>query len=277
MGVKSLKEYTFEELDALVIDWSKRNKDIVEDDLDHLYMYNQETVARHVSEYRKYHLSKISEGFKRNVLVISDTHIPHVHKDALEALKKAYIKYDITDVIHIGDVTDAHTVSYHETSNKASGVNQELETTKEALKEWYKAFPEVTVLNSNHDGLIKRKAQTAKIPDAAIVPLNEMLGVPDWSFVDFYQIGKVQFNHGLGGTAKNRAKQMGMSVVQGHLHGQKYIEYVDHNHNTFAFQLGCLIDKDSYAMEYGKFHVAAIGFGVIMDIEGDCIPISLTC
>lgn len=290
MKTMNLKNLVFDELSENVknIDWRLPNNEIRDLHLAELVRlgYNQYTLQRHVSEYKKYclledmkdsykHILTRKKGSKRNVLIISDTHIPYENKKALEAVKQAYIDYNITDVIHIGDVHDGHNLSYHETSLEAEGANAELQTTIDAIKPWYKAFPKVTVLNSNHDGLVKRKAQSARIAEGYFKPLNEALGIPGWTFVDFLTIGDVQFNHGLGGDARSRAKQLGMSVVQGHYHGKKYVEYVDHHHNTFAMQVGCLVDKDSFAMEYGKFAVQANGFGVILDIENNPTPILL--
>jgi len=212
---------------------------------------------------------------QKNVLVISDTHIPAVHKDALQALQKAYNEYNITDVIHIGDIIDLHTVSYHETSQDAPGVNTEIELVKADLKEWYDAFPEMTIMLGNHDRLIDRKAQTSKIPEQFIKGLNDVLEVPTWSFVDSLTIGKVFFTHGIGMSAERRAQLIGKSVVQGHHHSKKYIKYVDVSHDVFGMQVGCLIDKETYNMEYAKHSVIALGFAVILDVENTPIPILL--
>ena len=269
----NIKEEVFKELKAGDYDLSLKNKEIA---LELVQIINGEygTIARAVSEYKTYISSNPTSG-TRNVLVISDTHIPAEHPEALEALKKAYELYNITDVVHIGDVVDLHTVSFHDTDRQSSGVNEEIEAVQEAIKPWYEAFPNVTVMWGNHDLLIDRKAQSSKIPEQFIKPLNEVLGVPGWTFVDSLTIGNVMFTHGTGMTAKSRAKSIGISVVSGHAHSKKYIEYVDVNHNTFGMQTGCLVDKASYNMAYAKHSVIALGFAVILDIDNNPQPILL--
>lgn len=224
-----------------------------------------------IDEYRSSH-NDVSDT-NRNVLVISDTHIPAEHKDALEALKEAYNDYNITDVVHIGDLADLHTVSYHETDRRSTGVDDEIELVRDAIKPWYDAFPDVTVCFGNHDLLIDRKSQSGNIPSQFIRPLNEVLGVPNWEFVDSLTVGKVFFTHGTGLGAKGRAKAMGISTVSGHAHSKKYIEYVDVNHNIFGMQTGCLVDKDTYNMAYAKHSIIALGFAVVLDVENDPQPI----
>ena len=64
-----------------------------------------------------------------------------------------------------------------------------------------------------------------------------------------------------------------MSVVQGHLHLQGYVEYqVGRNYKIFGMQVGCGIDKDSYALAYGRnFGKPFISCGVIL--ENGTLPI----
>ena len=161
---------------------------------------------------------------------------------------------------------DNHYSSYHETDSDGMGGLDELELAIKNLARWYKAFPNADVLIGNHDRMVMRKAQTSSIPTRWIRNYKEVLETPNWNFVDRVVYDNVQYIHGEGGTARTRAKKDLMSTVQGHLHTQCYTEWsVGAGHKIFAMQVGCGIDKDSYAMGYAKnFGTPAIGCGVIL-------------
>ena len=57
-----------------------------------------------------------------------------------------------------------------------------------------------------------------------------------------------------------------MSTVQGHVHTQSYTEWmVGTKSKIFGMQVGCGIDRKSYAMAYAKnFKKQAIGCGVVI-------------
>ena len=112
-----------------------------------------------------------------------------------------------------------------------------------------------------------RKAQTSSIPKKWIKEYKDVLEVPNWDFVDSYELDGVKYIHGENGTARTKFKKELQSVVQGHLHTQMYCDYqVGSNFRMFAMQVGCGIDHKSYAMAYAKnFGKPAIGCGVILD------------
>ena len=57
------------------------------------------------------------------------------------------------------------------------------------------------------------------------------------------------------------------STVQGRHHTDAYVQWkVGSNSKIFGMQVGCGIDKESYAMAYGKwFPKPAIGAGVVIN------------
>lgn len=201
----------------------------------------------------KLKLSSVVEKKGKNVLVIGDLHEPFCLKGYLEFCKMQYEKFDCDEVVFIGDIIDNHYSSYHETDADGMGGGQELDLAIEKIAKWYKIFPKATVLIGNHDRLIMRKAQTSAIPKAWIREYKDVLGVPNWNFVDRHVIGDVQYVHGEAGTARTKCRADMMSTVQGHLHSQCYTEwYVGANYKVFGSQVGCGIDYDSYAMGYAK-------------------------
>ena len=65
---------------------------------------------------------------------------------------------------------------------------------------------------------------------------------------------------------RDRAKNDMQSTVQGHIHTSAYVEWLVGNRNKiFGMQVGCGIDRDSYAAAYAKhYKKQAIGCGVVI-------------
>tara|TARA_S200002703_G_C3702566_1_gene215792 strand:- start:24 stop:500 length:477 start_codon:yes stop_codon:yes gene_type:complete len=141
----------------------------------------------------------------------------------------------------------------------------ELAQAIEHVEAWSKAFPEADVIIGNHDRIIMRKAFTSSVPKEWIKDYNEVLGT-SWNWVERIEYDGVQYVHGEGGTARTKAKNDFQSTVQGHIHTQAYVEWmVGNNFKLFGMQVGCGIDRNSYAAGYAKhFKKQAIGCGVVI-------------
>ena len=211
----------------------------------------------------------------RNVLVVGDLHEPFCLDTYLDFCLEQYNKYNISDVIFIGDIIDNHYSSYHETSADGMGGADELELSIKRIARWYKAFPVAKVIIGNHDRMASRKAMTGGIPSAWLKSYSEVLGTPNWEFVERYVQDNVQYVHGEGGTARTKCRADMMNTVQGHLHTQCYTEwYVGMKFRVFGTQVGCGINHESYAMAYAKYgKKPAIGCTVVL--ENGTIPINL--
>ena len=201
------------------------------------------------------------------VLVIGDLHAPFELEGYLQFCKDLKKKHKTDKVVFIGDIIDNHFSSYHETDPDGMSGGQELEAAIKVVAQWYKAFPEATVIIGNHDRLIMRKAFSSAIPKIWIKDYNDVLGTPNWVWEDRLVIDNVQYIHGEGGTARTRCKADLMSTVQGHLHTQCYTEwFVGANYKVFGTQVGCGIDFDTYAMAYAKRgKKPAVGAAVVLD------------
>ena len=57
-----------------------------------------------------------------------------------------------------------------------------------------------------------------------------------------------------------------MSTVQGHIHTKRYTEWiVGNNFKIFGMQVGCGLDRTSYAAAYAKnFKKQALGCGIVI-------------
>ena len=202
---------------------------------------------------------------ERRILVVGDLHCPFELEGYFEFCVEQYERFNCNHVVFIGDILDNHYSSYHETDPNALGGSYELNEAIKHVAKWADAFPVADVIIGNHDRLIMRKAFSSSVPKEWIKDYNEVLGT-SWHWRDRVEYDGVQYVHGEGGTARNKAKNDMQSTVQGHIHTQAYCEWmVGNNFKIFGMQVGCGIDRDSYAAAYAKhFKKQAIGCGVVL-------------
>lgn len=202
---------------------------------------------------------------ERRILIIGDLHCPFELEGYLKFCQETYAKYNCTQVVYIGDIIDNHYSSYHETDPNGMSAGDELKYAIEAVSKWSAAFPIADVTIGNHDRMIMRKSFSSGIPQEWIKSYNEVLGT-NWNWTERVEYDNVQYVHGEGGTARTKAKNDMQSTVQGHIHTACYSEWmVGRNFRVFGMQVGCGIDKTSYAAAYAKnFKKQAIGCGVVI-------------
>ncbi len=224
----------------------------------------EDTIEK-ISEYRPFipHI----EGENR-VLVIGDIHAPFTHEGYLNFCKSVYDKYNCNRVVFIGDILDNHYSSYHETDPDGYGAGEELDRAVNVVSKWVEAFPIADVTKGNHDELIMRKAFSSAIPKAWIKGYSDVLGAPDWNFVDDTIIDGVRYTHGhKTGNALTSYKRDLISTVSGHFHSKAGIDFhVGLNHRIFGMQVGSGTDDTAYALSYGKGTKKSImGCGVVLN------------
>jgi len=202
---------------------------------------------------------------QQRILVIGDLHCPFEHPRYFDHCVQTYENYACNQVIFIGDLIDSHASSRHESDPDGVSPRTELDMAIESLKKWNTAFPVADVVIGNHDRIVLRKAFSSSIPSVWIKSFNEVLGT-SWNWVARIEYDGVQYVHGEGGTARTKAKNDMQSTVQGHIHTQAYCEWmVGNNFKIFGMQVGCGIDRNSYAAAYAKhFKKQAIGCGVVI-------------
>lgn len=215
------------------------------------------------------------KGDKNNVLIIGDLHAPFNLESYLKFCRTQQEKFKCGRVIFIGDLVDNHYSSYHETDPDGLSAGDELDLAINEIQKYYKIFPEAEVIIGNHDRLVYRKAFSSGVSKRWIKEYKDVLGTPNWNFVESVELFDVNINHGEGGTAKTKMRKELQSQIQGHLHSDLYVEYiVGKNFRIFGMQVGCGINFKTYAMEYGKnFKKPAIGCGVLLN--NGTLPIAI--
>lgn len=199
--------------------------------------------------------------------VIGDLHEPFTHEEYLQFCVETFKKYGVTHVIFTGDIIDNHASSFHIPDPDAMGAGTELSMAQERIAKWVSAFPRADVILGNHDLIIMRKAFEGKIPRQWIMNFQDVLNAPGWNFTERVVYDGVQYIHGLGGSAINKARKDLMSTVQGHIHTEAYTEYiVGENFKVFGMQVGCGVDRKSYAMAYARhWPKQVLGVGIIQN------------
>lgn len=225
-----------------------------------------------------------------NWLIISDAQIPFEATKALEfcLYVQKHFGIDKDHILNVGDEVDQLFGShYPKDPNIDLSAVGEIKITKEKLKRWIKAFPNMRVAISNHGMRWAKKAVAAEIPSQMIRCYQEVLGIPEtWQYKDRWIIdgGKQRFmlKHGLGYGGQYAFKQApmveGMSVVFGHLHSSAGIARIKtdgYEKELWGMNVGCLIDPESFAFAYGKENRFKPNLSVGVVINGGTTPILL--
>jgi predicted phosphodiesterase len=223
------------------------------------------------------------------VLAIGDTHCPCMHPKYPTFLTSVFNRFQCKTVVHIGDLVDLCSMSYHEKDADLDNFEGEYHKTLKQVRKLYRRFPNVHLLLGNHDSLIQRKAQTAGFSQRIIRDYRELYRVPDgWKIHPRFtrlNIGGVLFAHGdcgKGGktAALANATAEFTSYVQGHLHQLSFvINYANQKDIVFGCQTGCGVDhkhiQQAYGVKYNQKPILSCAV-IISPREAYSIPMKLT-
>lgn len=206
-----------------------------------------------------------------NTLAIPDTHFPFEHKRALNHCVTTYERHKCKKVICTGDMIDHHRISRHTTEPDAMGAIDEIKLTLKCIKKWGEVFPVMDIILGNHDVIPYRQAKELGIPDYYLKDLQTIYKMPKrWKFHKKLVKGNVLYLHSAGSgkyAAINKSREQSMSVVVGHTHRNGGVLYYSNpKHLYFGLNVGCLIDKNAYAMRYFEGE-PTLGCGVVYSNE----------
>jgi predicted phosphodiesterase len=220
---------------------------------------------------------KHKKGKGDRVLVIGDCHAPCMLKGYVPFLQEIYKKHDCNRVVHIGDMVDWASISYHPKAPSLKNSEAEYAKAYKQVQTLYAAFPELDILIGNHDALSERQASDVGLPVCVLKDFNQLWNVPKWNVIDRFdhiEIDGVLYQHGDRGrggqinAAFLNALDSHQSVVQGHFHAQAgVLFFANHATRIFGLQVGCGCDSHALAMAYGKkFNKKPIvGCGVVIE------------
>jgi len=209
------------------------------------------------------------------VLVIGDTHCPGMKTGYVRFLQRVADMYDINRVVHIGDLVDWASISYHEKSPSLRNASLEYARAKRQVASLTKAFPKADWLIGNHDALTERQAVTAGLPPELLRDYADMWEV-DWTIHPRFSkliIDGVIYSHGDSGcggqdAAFKQAKDYFRSTVIGHFHNQAGARWwANPEFRVFGLSVGCGIDASKMQFEYGRkiTNKPILGCGVVIN------------
>jgi predicted phosphodiesterase len=225
---------------------------------------------RNSAEYKK--VNPIKE--KTEIVgIIGDTHFPFVHPNYLQFLKDTFSKYNVTKIVHIGDMCDNAAISKFQTPTCAMDATTEFYKAKEYVQQYAKAFPNLTYTLGNHSMIPARQAATLGIPQEFIKGTEELWGFPKgWKAVERIIIDNVLYEHGIGYSGKTGALDKAINAMQscviGHSHSAAGCLYKSNSKSLiFGLNVGCGVSVNAYAFEYGKYNRnrEVLGCGIVFN------------
>lgn len=207
------------------------------------------------------------------VIVIGDMHAPFTHPEYLEFIKDAKRRFGCNVVVNIGDETDQAALSRYDSDPDGMSAGDEHSAALEALKPWYKTFPTMTVLESNHGVRPFKRAFRAGIPSAYMRTYTEFMRSPNgWQWTKRLVLDGVLYFHGEPFSGKdgaiNAALKNRCSSVIGHIHTHGGAQYHRaFKDEIFGLNVGCGIDDKAYPFKYAQDNATrpTLGCGVIID------------
>lgn len=235
-------------------------------------------------DYQRHVSAKVDNSC---ILIIPDQHAPYQHQDAIAFLCDVAGKLRPTRVINLGDETDGHALSMHDSDPSLDSAGPELYKARMFINELESIFPVMDVCHSNHGSLVYRRAFKSGIPAEYIKPYREIL-FPDgngqgWEWaerivVDLPNGDRCIFQHQSSGPTIANAAHERANIIEGHQHGMFEIQYrASRDALYWAMISGCLIDADSLAFAYGTLFPKKpiIGCSAIIDSQPVLIPMPL--
>lgn len=191
-------------------------------------------------------------------MIIADTHIPFELPNYLDFCLDIQKRVKCGTVIHVGDLVDNHSISYHEHDPDGKSPNDEMTEADKHLKDWFKAFPVLKLCRGNHDRMVDRKSKTVGLPTRVFRPFREIWNLPRGWQDDFsWEIDGVIYQHGTGYSGDNAhlkaAYNNRQSTVIGHTHSQAAIGFLANEKDCiFGMNVGSGINRKDYAFAYER-------------------------
>jgi len=232
------------------------------------------------------------------VLVLSDLHMPYQHPDSFAFLAALKAKYNPDRIVNVGDETDGHALSFHDSDPDLDSAGRELSQARAGARALHDIFPQMDLVDSNHGSLLYRRGKAHGIPRHMLLEYRDVLfgekqkdgtiirrgGIGEgWTWqhsivLDLPGNKKCLVVHGMSKSTMQNVKQCGMNFIQGHHHGTAEVVYSGTpDALNWGMTVGCMIDDSSRAFAYNRTTMARpiIGCGIIIDGQPRLLPMIL--
>lgn len=204
--------------------------------------------------------------------IIGDIHEPFCHPMYQRFIQDTFEAWGVTKTHFIGDIVDGHALGFWDHNPNGMSAGNEHEKAYEGVQSWYNLFPNSTVSIGNHDERHFRVARKAGIPDNYVKGYKIVWGTPKWDWQLSHKYDDTLLEHGTGTSGKdgaiNRAIEKRCNLIIGHIHSYAGVKFHTSDYSRiFGMNVGCGIDIDGYAFDYGKpFAIRPVlGCGILID------------
>jgi predicted phosphodiesterase len=189
--------------------------------------------------------------------IIGDTHIKACRPGYMDFCSDTFEKFRCDTILHIGDLVDWASISFHAKQPELPGSTDEFELAYEEVQKWHKRFPHVKWCIGNHDERPVRLAKTVNIPEFLLKPYNEIWNVPGWEMDFKFKLDNVLYKHGATSSgihpAWNKMNKSKMNTVIGHCHSRAGVKWsMNEERRFFCVDVGCGINEKEFNFAYGK-------------------------
>lgn len=195
----------------------------------------------------------------KKICVVPDVHLGYADWTALKKIHKYAKKHKPDLVVFLGDVIDAKAWSRFPKDPDDDSPQEEWNKVEADMAKLHSMFPKAILLIGNHDQRVINKQKEAMMPYQLTQSMDKIFSFKNWTWHTCVKpliiqtpTGPIAFMHGdeMAGTPAQKAKKLGMSVIQGHTH-QASLEYVTtFSHRIFGLESGHVADLSSKAMRY---------------------------
>jgi hypothetical protein len=220
-----------------------------------------------------------------NKLYIGDTHEPFLKQGYFDFCLRIRDKFKCEEVYHMGDIVDNHAISFHTHDPDGRSSGDEFEQARKELRKWFQEFPIMKVCAGNHCLLPTRQAAEMGITRNYMKTFLEAFEAPKgWEYeFEFYDKDydiKVIHGTGYGGNTPHitAARNNMCNVIIGHAHSIAGVDYLAcPTKLVWGMSVGCGIDRQAYAFEYGRTidKKPILSVGVLVDGIPQVVPMIL--
>lgn len=208
--------------------------------------------------------------------IIGDTHLPYELEGYLDFTSYVFEAWGVDTIVHIGDFLDHHSLSFHDSEPMLHDVVGEYVSAVDRAKVWYERYPELTLIEGNHDLIPARQlTKLGMAPSIFMKPIEDIYEMPKgWSVQSEAVIDDVLYHHGHTATGVNGfrldAEKRMRCAVSGHNHSNAGISATATDQElVWGMAVGCGVNHKHMAFAYGK-HFAkkpVVACGVVIDGE----------
>ena len=192
--------------------------------------------------------------------IIGDSTRPTSWTGTSTSVRRRSTHGDVDTIVHIGDMFDNHSLSFHDSEPMLHNVAGEYESAFDRAKDWYEAFPTATLIMGNHDRIPARQLRKLGMePSIFMKPIEELFVCPragPWPIRSrSTTCSTTTVRLRAASTASVRTRRRGCGApYQGHNHSNAGISATatDQELGLGGMAVGCGVNHEHMAFAYAR-------------------------